>query len=171
MMDSRESQVQYIENEERLKLVIPIQVNWLLVILYTASILIWLGMFALVLVYLIRGLSSSWVLTAILLFWLLVWLGFGRFLWTRWQYHVATREILYIEKDQIIVRRPVSLLGLTTSYDMGHVSPFYYSEKHSCPAFDYAYLHVYFGRGLTEDQTKELIAELNSRYFPDDEEE
>ena len=125
-------------------------------------------MLAAVLIYLLRGLSSTFVLTVILLLWLLVWLWFGRFLWTRWQFHAANREVLFIESEQLIIRRPVSILGLTWVYDISHIEGLYYSEQHRCPAFDYAYQHVYFGRSLAEDQAKSLIEELNRRRFPTD---
>jgi hypothetical protein len=128
-------------------------------------------MLAAVLVYLIQGLSSSFVLTVILLIWLLIWFWFGRFLWTRWQYHAANRELLFIEPEQFIIRRPVSVLGLTWVYDIGHIERMYYSEQHRCPAFDYAYQHVYFGRSLARDQAEDLITQLNRRYFPVDDEE
>lgn len=166
-MNEVERGVTFDERADQLKVIIPVQVNWLLFATYTVSILIWLAMFGLVLTYLIRGLSSSALLTILLILWILVWLWFGRFLWNRWQYHAARREILFIDEDQIIVRRPVSILGLTTSYDWRHVTPFYFNDKHHCPAFDYAFHHVYFGDSLTEEHARELIQSLNERYFPD----
>jgi hypothetical protein len=128
-------------------------------------------MLAVVVVYLLRGMSSGFVLTVLLLIWMGIWFWFGRFLWSRWQYHAANREILFIDEEQVIIRRPVSILGITTSYDLRHVSPFYYSERHNCPAFDYAYYHVYFAHGLPAEAAHELIAQLNGRYFPDEDED
>ena len=119
-----------------------------------------------VLAYLLRGLSSSFVLTIILLIWMVIWLWFGRFLWSRWQYHAASREILFVDDEQLVVRRPVSILGLTWVYDISHISGLYYSEQHGCPAFDYAYQHVYFGHQLDEAQAKLVVNELNRRFFP-----
>jgi hypothetical protein len=159
------------EGERRLKVVIPFGMRWPAFVLHSLAILVWLGMLVAVVVYLLRGLSSSFVLTVILVIWLLIWFWFGRFLWTRWQYHAANREILFIDSEQIILRRPVSILGLTWSYDMSHVSRLYYSDQHRCPAFDYAYLHVYFGRSLSVQQAEKLIEELNRRYFPEEPEE
>jgi len=154
------------ETEERLKVIIPVRINWLLLILFTAVLVVWLGMLLVVLLYLIRGMSSSFVLTAILVIWIVIWLWFGRFLSTRWQYQAANREILFIDDDLLIIRRPVSIFGLTTSYDRQHIGPFYYSENHDCPAFDYAFLHVYFGRSLEKEPAKELLEALNNRLFP-----
>ena len=137
-------------SDNRLKITIPIKLNWALLALFTVALAVWVGMLITVIIYLIGGQSSSFVLTAILLVWMLVWFWFGRFLWRRWQYHAAAREILFIDNEQIVLRRPFSILGITTTYDRNHISPFYYSANHQCPAFDYAYLHVYFGRSLEE---------------------
>lgn len=159
--------VSFEETNGRLKVVIPIHFNWVLFILYSFGLLIWLAMLITVLIYLIRGQSSSFVLTILLILWLIVWFWFGRFLSRRWQYHAANREILFIDDEQLIHRRPVSIFGLTNSYDIHHVSSFYFSERHSCPAFDYAFLHVYFGQSLPHDQAKTLIDKLNLWCFPE----
>ena len=158
--------ISFENNEGRLKVTLPAPVNWPVFGLHTLALIIWLAMLLAVLVYLLRGLSSSFVLTIILLIWMLIWLWFGRFLWSRWQYHAASREILFVDDEQLVVRRPVSILGLTWVYDMNHVSGLYYSERHHCPAFDYAYQHVYFGRALDEEQANHVVNELNRRFFP-----
>jgi hypothetical protein len=158
--------IQFEEGDQRLKVVLPSPVNWPAFALHTLALIVWMAMLLAVVIYLLRGLSSTFVLTVILLGWILVWLWFGRFLWTRWQYHAANREILFIDEERLIVRRPVSILGLTSAYDMAHIDGLYYSEKHRCPAFDYAYQHVYFGRMVTEEQARIVIDELNRRYFP-----
>lgn len=159
--------VTFEESNERLKVVIPVRFNWWLFGLYTLGLVIWLAMLIAVLVYLLRGLSSSFVLTLILILWIIVWFWFGRFLSGRWQYYATKREILFIDGEQLILRRPVSIFGLTDSYDIRHVSPFYFSERHSCPAFDYAFLHVYFGQSLAQKQALELVEHLNQRCFPE----
>jgi len=151
------------ETEERVKITLPVERKPLILMLFSATLIVWLVMLVIVLVYLIGGSSSSIVLTAILIFWLLVWLWFGRFLWNRWQYSAADREILFIEREHIILRRPVSILGQTTTYEREHVGEFYISDRHNCPAFDYAYLHVYFGQGLSQEDGELLVSELNSR--------
>jgi hypothetical protein len=110
-------------------------------------------------------------LSALLLIWLVVWLLLGKFVWTRWQYQAANREVVFIDDEQIIIRRPVSILGITTAYDINYVSPFYYSDKHNCPAFDYAYMHVYFGRTISALEAQQLIDQLNFRLFPELEDE
>ena len=167
-MSAGNDQVIVEELDQRLKVTLPTGVNWPAFALHSLAILIWLGMLVAVLVYLFRGLSSSFVLTAILLLWLLIWLWFGRFLWRRWQYHASNREVLFVDPEQFIIRRPVSILGLTWAYDMNHISGLYYSDLHNCPAFDYAYHHVYFGRMLEKESVEYLIGELNRRYFPEE---
>lgn len=165
-MSKVKKEIVFHENDNSLKVTLPLGVNWLAFSLHSFAVLVWLGMLSAVLSYLFRGLSSSIVLTVILLLWLLVWLWFGRFLWTRWQYHAANREVLFVETEQFIIRRPVSILGLTWVYDMSHIEGLYYSEQHHCPAFDYAYQHVYFGRTLDEEPARHLVKELNRRFFP-----
>ncbi len=155
------------ESPERLKVTIPIRVNFGLLALYSFAGIIWLLMLLAVLIYLIRGFSSSIVLTIILILWLGVWMWFGKFLSGRWQYHASNREILFIDDEKIILRRPVSILGFTTSYDIRHVSPFYFSGRHQCPAFDYAFLHVYFGQSLDPEDAHDLVRILNGKCFPD----
>jgi hypothetical protein len=116
--------VTFEESNGRLKVVIPVRFTWWLFGLYTFGLIVWLAMLVAVLIYLLRGLSSSFVLTLILILWLIVWFWFGRFLSGRWQFHAANREILFIDDEQLILRRPVSIFGLTDSYDIHHVSPF-----------------------------------------------
>lgn len=160
------SQVTFEENAERLKVVIPIQRNWPLLGLFSALLVVWLVMIGLVGRFLLAE-PATWLVRLFALAWLLLWLWFGRSLWQRWQTFAAGREILFINREQLILRRPVSILGLTTVYDVKHVSPFYVSNKHHCPTFDYASQPVYFGQSLAAGEASHLVATLNSRYFPD----
>jgi hypothetical protein len=166
-MDEVKATIQISEEADRLKVVIPERINWFILGLYSVALVAWLAMLAVIMFYLTRGFSTNLVLIILLVIWIGVWLMFGRFLWKRWQNQAANREILFIDGEQLILRRPVSLLGLTNSYDFQHVSPFYYSDRHHCVAFDYAYLHVYFGQGISREQADSLINGLNSRYFPE----
>lgn len=170
-MNDSEASIAFEENEERLKVVISLRRNWLLLGTYTIALIIWAIMIGIIFAFLINGRSESIVLTILLLAWILIWLWLGRFLVNRWQYHLANREILFIDDEQLMVRRPMSIFGITTSYDFAHVSRFYISDKHRCPAFDYAFAHVYFGQTLEETEAKLLVEELNLRYFPETEEE
>jgi len=170
MMNSKYAII-FEETPERIKIIIPDPIRWSLLFIYTLALATWIGMIIVVISYLLRGQSSNLVLSAILVIWLIVWLLLGKFVWNRWQYQAADREVMFIEEEQIVLRRPVSILGITTAYDIHHVSPFYISDKHNCPAFDYAYMHVYFGRSVSTAEARQLIDHLNFRLFPELEEE
>ena len=100
-----------------------------------------------------------------LLVWLYLWYRLGKILWRLWQYYASTREIVFIDKKRLIIRRPVSILGITDAYDFEHVSPFYFSSKHECPGFDYGNQRVYFGQDLSGGSAQKLVEMLNDRYF------
>ena len=170
-MTISKSAITFEETPGRLKIIIPDRIRWSLLIVYTLALATWVGMIIIVISYLLRGQSTSLTLSALLLIWLVVWLLLGKFVWTRWQYQAANREVVFIDDEQIVIRRPVSILGITTAYDINYVSPFYYSDKHNCPAFDYAYMHVYFGRSISIQEAQQLIDQLNFRLFPELEDE
>jgi hypothetical protein len=159
--------VRFEQKPEWLKVTLPDQRNRLLFAFLTVCLVVWLGALVWIISFLWTERGLDVVLVILLLIWLVIWLWWGRKLWNMWQYHAATREILFINEKQLIVRRPVSILGPTDSYDMEYVSPFYFSEKHGCPAFDYAYQHVYFGQRLATDEARKLVATLNSHFFQD----
>jgi len=159
--------IEFDDDLERTKITIFLARKWGYLVLFSSALVIWLVMLTGMLIYLIGGRSPRIVLTFLLLLWLVIWFVFGRFLWKRWQYFAAGREILFIDQEQLIVRRPVSILGITNAYDMAHISPFYYSDTHNCPTFDYAYLHVYFGHGLSHEDAARIVNEINPRWFPE----
>lgn len=169
--------VTFDENPDRLKVMWPVKRNWLGFVIYSLLLLLWL-------VLLVGGVVYTWqiafsgerfafVFTVMLLILLYILFRFGAILWRQWQYFAADREILFVNQSRLIVRRPVSLLGLTDAFDMAHVSPFYVSEKHHCPAFDYGYQNIYFGRDLPPEAAAQLVLFLNGRFFPhlDDDDE
>ncbi|RMG96624.1 MAG: hypothetical protein D6706_10010 [Chloroflexi bacterium] len=150
----------------RLKVVIPTRRNWFLIVLFTVALIVWVAMLLGVVVAMFRE-RYGFLLSLILLVWLFIWYRYvGRILWNRWQYYMADREVLLIEKDVLTVFRPVALWGLADAYDMKYVSPFYYNEKHHCAAFDYGSRRVYFGFHLPELEVRQLVRALNGRYFP-----
>lgn len=159
-------QIEFEDGTQWHKVVLPVRRNWPLFALFSLCMLVWIGMFVGFIGNMIIQ-RYDFLLNVMLIIWLLVWFWFGRVLWRRWQYYAADREILFINERQILVRRPVSILGSTDAYDMTHVSPFYFSEKHHCPSFDYAYQHVYFGRSMAALPAQELVSSLNARFFPD----
>ena len=167
--------VQFDENKERLKVVLPVKKHWVYLALYSIMLVIWVDMFAFGLVFTwqtaFSGERFAFVFTVMLLGLLYLLFVLGQIVWRQWQHYAANREILFIHEQMLIVRRPVSLFGITTAYDRAHVTPFYFSEKHNSPAFDYGHQHVYFGQDLPIDPAGRLIGYLNARYFPHYDEE
>lgn len=170
-----EGRVTLEERPEWQKIVMPAERNWLLFGLYTVLLVIWSGMFIVILVGLfsnqfdfeIRALFV-WVWRILMLLWLFIWIWFARrWLWRYWQYYAAAREILFINPEELIIRRPVSLLGVTDVYDMKHVKPFVYNADEKAISFEYGVRPIHFGRGLTPTEAQELTSLLNHRYFPD----
>jgi hypothetical protein len=172
-----QSHITFEETPERLKVTIPVRrklSNWVFLALYTVMLAVWVGGFFYGISAYTRNVRASsaggsfiFVLTLLVILMLLVWLWFGRrFIWRWWQYHMANREILFINKDMLIVRRPVSILGLTDAYDMKHLSPLYWSDKYNCLAFDYGARGVLFGTTLPQRDAQWLLLRLNDRYFP-----
>lgn len=160
------------ETGERLKITIPLQRNWLLYALFTVSIIVWVVMAVIVLAYIIGDVLPgreryTFVLATMLIVWLVLWYYMGKAVWKQWQYYAANREIIFVDPNMLIVRRPVSILGLTDAYALQHVNPFYFDTKHHCPAFTYGSQKIYFGQTLVEASARSLIAYLNDRYFPD----
>ena len=64
--------VTFEENLDRLKAVIPLRINWPLLLLFTLAMLIWLAMLIIVLVYIVRGMSTNFVLTILLVLWMII---------------------------------------------------------------------------------------------------
>ena len=163
--------ITFDENPDRLKIMWPVNRNWFIVALYTVMVILWIVLLIGGIIFTVRmafsGERFAFAFTVMALVFLYVLYRCGGTLWNQWQYFATDREILFINRKQLIVRRPVSLLGVTDAYDMAHVSPFYFSDKHTCPAFDYGFQHVYFGRDLSESSAQQLVQVLNGRFFPD----
>jgi hypothetical protein len=162
--------IQFEENKERLKIVLPVKKQWIYLVLYTIMLLLWVSMFIYGLIFTwqiaFSGERFAFVFTVMLVGLLYLLFRLGKVVWGQWQFYAANREILFVHPEMLIVRRPVSIFGITTAYDRTHVTPFYYSDKHSCPAFDYGHQHVYFGHDLLADPARRLIGYLNARYYP-----
>jgi len=158
------------DQPEWLKIILPIKRNLLLFVLFTVALVVWVVFVIGMLIFLVRdvilvGERFAFAFTIILLIWLAIWLWVGKKVWERWQYYAASREILFINKERLIIRRPVSIWGLTEAFDMEHIRPFYVSKRHGYPTFEYGSQKVYFGIGLLDDETSELVQTLNSLYF------
>jgi hypothetical protein len=158
------------QTEDRTKVVLPTRRQLLPLLLFSFLLIVWIVCFIWGFVFIIRDVAFSGeryaiVFTIMLLIWLYIWYRLGRILWQQWQYYAAPREILFIEEDRLIVRRPVSVMGTTDAYDMDYVSRFYFSEEQSCPGFDYGSKRIYFGRGLNEQSSKKLVQAINELRF------
>lgn len=174
--------VTFEETPERLKVVLPLRRQWPFLLVYSALMLTWIVVTVWMLVRLFqtsRGdMSLLYVIVwgLILLVWAYFWYRLGRFVWRWWQYYAAVKEILFINRELLIIRRPLSLLGVTDAYAMEHVSPFYYSEKQQAIAFDYGTRGGLLGQALGHESAQNVIDTLNRRFFPhalddDDEDE
>jgi hypothetical protein len=170
------NKVAFEEQENRLKVMMPLQRHWPYFIIYSILLLIWVGatawMLGLLLGQIFRRSGPSMttlfliVYIIIILVWTYLWYRLGKNVWRYWQYYTAMREILFIDGHTLIVRRPLSILGVTDAYDMRHVSPFYYSDKNQAIAFEYGSRGGLFGQGLGREEADQLIAALNERFYP-----
>lgn len=154
-----------------LKVMMPVKRNWVLFAVFSAALLVWLVFIIGMVIFLIRDVIMArerfvFAFSMILLIWLALWWWLGKIVWRRWQYYAAGREILFINKERLLIRRPVSIWGLTDAYDMAYIRPFYISKRHHCPTFEYGSQKVYFGLSLRDGEATSLVKTLNSLYFP-----
>lgn len=166
--------ISFEENDERTKIIIPLKRQWGYWLVYTVLLLAWLGGTGLALqqvAAIVR--SGNYGFQGLLLFAYIVilvilavgWLWLGRQIWRRWQYYTANREILFFYADKLIVRRPLSLLGITEAYSRQHVTHFRLDDKMNCPVFDYGSYRIPVGTTLDEDTAVAFIEQINSRFF------
>ena len=170
------SHVHFEQTPERLKIVLPIKRRWFLMTLYTLLVLVWVVMLAGGVVFTIQeavsGERYAFVFTVILLILLFILYRLGRrAVWQPWQGLMATREVLFINKEQFIIRRPLSLLGTTDFYALEHIGRFFFLDEHHCPAFSYGQFRTEFGHGLERSAAESLITFLNDRYIPEEDDD
>lgn len=163
-------QVGLEERDQYLKVVLPVRRNWAWLLLFSFLLILWVIGLVWGIIFTVRDIAFSGeryaiVFTIMLLIWLYLWYRLGKIIWKQWQYYVANREILFVDKERLIIRRPVSLLGITDAYDLDYVSPFFHSAEHGCPGFDYGKQRIYFGQGLSEQASQQLVGFLNKRTF------
>ena len=162
--------IEFEENDERLKIVLPVKRNWILFGIYSVVMLVCLGLMVAGLIFTARmafsGERFAIVFTIMLLLLLAILFYFMRFVWHQWQFYAAPREILFINKEMLIVRRPVSILGITDAYDMQYVQPLHYDTKYNGVSFHYGSQPRLFALGLAESQVAEMVAFVNGRFFP-----
>lgn len=163
------SSVHFEQTPERLKIVIPANRSWPYLILYSILAVLWLGMMIGGIIYVIQilysGQSYRFLFALMILILLLILFRFGRFLGRQLAQYLSNREVLFINQEELIVRRPVSIWGNTDVYDMEHVTPIYLSDTLNTLGFDYGYRHVYFGKRLNLESRQALCRFLNDTYF------
>ena len=163
------SGVHFEQTPERLKIVLPVARKWGYLVVYTALVVAWLVMMIGGLIFIVRVLGSGagyrFVFAVMIVILLAILFRFGRFLWRQWAAFVSNREVLLVNSEELIVRRPVSIWGNTDAYDMAHVSSFYESAAPPALAFDYGYRHVYVGEALTGEARQALAQFLNQHYL------
>jgi hypothetical protein len=164
------SGVHFEQTPERLKIVLAARRKWPYLLLYSALVLAWLVMMIWGFVFIVQiiraGADYRFVFTGMILILLLVLYRFGRFLLRQWANYLSNREVLFLNAEEVIVRRPVSIWGNTDVYGLEHASPFYQSGAPPALAFDYGYRHVYFGEALSAEARESLKQYLNQTYFP-----
>lgn len=155
---------------DKLKITLPVKRNWPFLVIYTLLVVMWLGMMGYGVIFLGRilfsGESYRFVFAVMIIILMFILFRFGRFLFRQWGEYLSNREIVFINTEELIVRKPVSIWGNTTAYDMQYVSPFYASEKYGALAFDYGSRHIYIGEGLAPEAQQSLRGFLNRIYFP-----
>lgn len=163
------SGIHFEQMPDKLKVVLPVKRYWLFLIIYTLLVLMWLGMMAYGVIFLVRiilaGAAYRFVFAVMILIMLFVLFRFGRFLFKQWAEYLSNREILFIDSQELIVRKPVSIWGNTSVYDMAFVSPFFRSNTQEALAFNYGSHHVYIGKGLASEAQEALGNFLNRSYF------
>lgn len=165
--------VTFEETPERLKITLPVKRNGLLIVLFTACLIAWVVTLFFVVRFLFRdvlptGGRFAFIMTIMLIIWGIVYYYLGRMLWQRWQYVSANREIIFIYKDdQVIVRRPLSIFGITTAYDFEHVGSFYYDQDRHSLAFQYGQRYAFFGQALSPSEAQQISDYVNYRFFPE----
>lgn len=172
------TQIQFEQEDERLKVEWPVKRNVLATVIYTVLVAVWFGGLVFFIYSLFnppspRGIdelptsiSIVWFLGVLL--WLYIWIRYiGRNILRWWQFYLANREILFIDDEMLIIRRPVSLLGLTDAYDRRHTSHFSLNEQYEMIGFQYGNVRrILFGQTLSEADRESLVHFLNNRFYP-----
>lgn len=163
--------INFEENEERLKVTLPVSRNWVLLTIYSIILLIGIILFAGGIIFGIQIATSgerfSFVFTVMIVIFLALLYPLLKYIFQQWQYHVTNREILFINQEELIIRRPVSILGITKTYDRAYIKPISYSHKFKALLFYYGSQPVLFANGLPNEEVVPIAEYLNERYFPD----
>lgn len=164
------SDVHFEQTAERLKIVLPVRRKWPFLIIYSLLALAWVVMLVWGVIFLVQilfsGQSYRFLFALMIVILLLILLRFGKFLMRQLAQFLSNREVIFINREELIVRRPVSIWGNTDVYDMAHVTHIYEAESPRALAFDYGYRHIYVGEALAADARQALMRHLNQTYFP-----
>jgi signal transduction histidine kinase len=172
--------ISFSENEERLKIAHPLPRHWLYFITLSLMLVAWIYLVVGAIVFAIRDITFSgeryaFVFTVMILIFLWIMYYLGKLVYRQWSFYTANREILFINPELLIIRRPISIFGITDAYDMQHVRPFFYNDDTNSPAFTYGSRTVFFGNDLPREDAERLMSYINTRFFPeqlyDDEDE
>jgi hypothetical protein len=127
------SDVHFEQTPDRLKIVLPLRRNWPFLIIYTILALMWLVMMIGGVWFAIQvGFSGEryvFVFVLMLLTFLFILFRFRKHLFRQWAIYLAGREILFINTEELIIRRPVSIWGNTDVYGMEHIQSIQESDK------------------------------------------
>lgn len=163
--------VHFEQTPERLKIVLPLRRKWPFLVSYSALALSWIVMMIWGSVYLVQILFSGqryrFIFALMILVLLLILFRFGKFLMRQWAHYLSGREVVFIDREELIVRRPISIWGNTDVYDMAHVTHFYATDSPKALTFDYGYRHIHIGEALTEAGRQALLRYINQIFFPD----
>jgi cbb3-type cytochrome oxidase subunit 3 len=167
--------ITFEENSERLKIVLPVKHNWFLLIAYTLTLITGIGL----LIGSIRfgvqiGMAKarfSLLFVVMILIFLLMLYYLLKYVFRQWQFNVANREILFFNDEELIVRRPVSILGITTTFDRQYMRPLVYNEQYKSLSFEYGSRTIVIALNLPSSQTVPLATYINERYFPNHDED
>jgi hypothetical protein len=165
--------IKFEENAERLKIMYSLPRQWVYFLVLTAMMGIWVYLVVGAIVFAYREIIFSgeryvFVFTVMILIFLGIMYYLGKLVYRQWSYFTANREILFINPEILIIRRPISIFGITDGYDMQHVRPFFYNEDTDSPAFEYGSRTVFFGNHLPREDAERLMSYINARFFPDD---
>lgn len=165
------SDVHFEQSPERLKIVMPLRRNWPYLLIYTLLSIIWFVMLIGGSIFTIQiafsGERYAFIFVIMLLIFLYILFRFGRFLLRQWAHYLATREILFVNVEEFILRRPVSIWGNTDVYDMAYVGAVEESERPAALVFKYGYRNVTFAEALKPEARRELRRFLNENYLAD----
>lgn len=169
--------ITFEENERWLKIVMPVRKNWFLLIIYSLMVLTGVGLFVGAIIFAVQ-LGTTWrrfslLFIVMIVIFLALLYYLMKYVLRQWQFNISNREILFFNEEEMIVRRPVSIFGLTTTFDRQYMHPLSYNDQYSALEFDYGSRPVLIGLNLPKSQTEPLATYINERYFPhfDDEDE